>query len=69
MTEEVVVHDEAFQPVVIIQLMRNYDLMLALLSTFDPEKAKALVEMHERGEYFCPAPAFVEYGESDEEVS
>lgn len=59
-------NEESFKPVMLIQSMRTYDLMLALLSSIDADKAKTVVEMHERGEYFCPAPAFVEYGGDSE---
>jgi hypothetical protein len=44
--------------VIIIQLMRIYDIMLAQLSMANPEKAKQLVELHEQGLSFMPAPAF-----------
>jgi hypothetical protein len=49
-----------FQPVLLIQLMRLYDVQLALLSAIDPDKAAALVDMHARGDTFCPAPAFID---------
>jgi hypothetical protein len=52
--------------VVIIQLMRLYDVQMALLSCYDPEKAGMLAEMHERGMSFTPPPAFAE--ELDEET-
>jgi hypothetical protein len=58
---------ENFQPVVLIQLMRLYDVQLALLAAIDPEKASTLVEMHERGQTFCPAPAFVEYEDTNDD--
>lgn len=52
-----------FQPVVLIQLMRLYDVQLAMLSMLNEEKAEILRAMHERGQTFCPPPAFVEYEE------
>ncbi len=51
---------ENFGTVVIIQLMRLYDVQMALLSCYDPEKAGMLAEMHERGLSFTPPPAFSE---------
>lgn len=55
-----------FGPVVLIQLMRLYDIQLALLSIQDPIKAQQLVEMHEQGLTFAPAPSFaVEQNEND----
>lgn len=56
-----------FQPVVLIQLMRLYDVQLAMLSMMSEEKAEILRAMHERGQTFCPPPAFVEYEENDEQ--
>lgn len=53
-------HPDNFGPVVLIQLMRTYDLLLALLSIHDPEKALQLSEMHEKGLSFTPAPVFSE---------
>ena len=44
--------------VIIIQLMRLYDIMLAQLSIDSPQKAAQLVEMHEKGMSFMPAPSF-----------
>lgn len=55
-----VFHDENFQPVVLIQLTRLYDVGLALLSVFEPEKAAAMAAAHEKGEVFSPAPAWKE---------
>lgn len=55
-----------FGAVVIIQLMRLYDVQMALLSCYDAEKAGTLAEMHERGLSFTPPPAFSE--ELDEDV-
>ncbi len=59
-----------FGAVVIIQLMRLYDVQMALLSCYDPEKAGMLAEMHERGLSFTPPPAFSEeLSDADEEDS
>ncbi|QGH79339.1 hypothetical protein SEA_LIMPID_3 [Streptomyces phage Limpid] len=44
--------------VIIIQLMRLYDIMLAQLSIDSPQKAAQLVEMHDKGLSFMPAPSF-----------
>jgi hypothetical protein len=44
--------------VLIIQLMRVYDLLLAQLSIDSPSKAEQIVEMHEKGLSFMPAPSF-----------
>lgn len=49
---------ENFNMVLLIQMMRTYDLLLALLSVQDPNKAAQLAEMHEQGLTFTPAPAF-----------
>ncbi|AVD99211.1 hypothetical protein SEA_BILLNYE_6 [Streptomyces phage BillNye] len=51
---------ENFGPVVIIQLMRLYDVQMALLACHDPEKAGILAEMHEKGMSFTPPPAYSE---------
>jgi hypothetical protein len=56
-----------FGPVVIIQLMRLYDVQMALLSCYDSEKAGMLAEMHERGMSFTPPPAFAEPSEEIDE--
>lgn len=59
---------ENFGPVVIIQLMRLYDVQMALLSCYDPEKAAMLAKMHEEGISFTPPPAYSEVmNEEDEE--
>lgn len=47
-----------FQTVMLIQMMRTYDILLALLAVQDPQKAIQLSEMHEKGLTFTPAPAF-----------
>ncbi|XAO35202.1 hypothetical protein SEA_FRANCOB_2 [Streptomyces phage Francob] len=47
-----------FNVVMLIQMMRTYDVLLALLSIQDPIKAAQLSEMHEQGLTFTPAPAF-----------
>lgn len=45
---------DVFQTVLLIQLARIYDALIAGL----PEKqAKALLDMHEHGEFMCPHPA------------
>lgn len=49
---------ENFNMVLLIMLMRLYDINLALLSIHDPQKATQLVEMHEKGLSFAPHPAF-----------
>lgn len=54
---------ENFSAVTVIMLMRLYDLQLALLSSVNPEQAKYIVELHERGQSFAPAPAFAEYSD------
>lgn len=47
-----------FNVVMLIQMMRVYDVLLALLSVDNPQKAAQLAEMHEKGLTFTPAPAF-----------
>lgn len=49
---------ENFNMVLLIQMMRVYDILLALLAVQDPTKATQLAEMHEQGLTFTPAPAF-----------
>jgi hypothetical protein len=49
---------ENFQMVLLIQMMRTYDILLAILSIQDPRKAMELAAMHEKGLTFTPAPAF-----------
>lgn len=51
-------NQESFQPVVIIQLMRLYDLMMALLVETNPVTAAKIKAMHEAGLSWCPPPAF-----------
>lgn len=51
---------ENFQMVVLIMLMRLYDINLALLSVHDPVKATQLAALHEQGKSFTPHPAFIE---------
>jgi hypothetical protein len=34
--------------------MRNYDLLLALVSAANPERADEIYNAHERGEHFNP---------------
>lgn len=57
---------ENFNQVTLIMLMRLYDLQLALLSSVNPEQAQYIVQLHECGQSFAPAPAFVEYAEPDD---
>ena len=49
---------ENFSAVTVIMLMRLYDLQLALLSSVNADQAKYIVDLHERGLSFAPAPAF-----------
>jgi len=49
---------ENFNVVLLIQMMRVYDILLALLAVESPHKAAQLAEMHEQGQTFTPAPAF-----------
>lgn len=56
-------NDDAFSPdnfqmVMLIQMMRTYDILLALLSIHDPERAIQLAEMHEKGLTFTPHPKY-----------
>jgi hypothetical protein len=39
-------------------MMRTYDILLALLSIHDPERAIQLAEMHEKGLTFTPHPKY-----------
>jgi len=56
-----------FNFVVLVQLMRLYDVGMALLSCYDPSKADTLAQMHERGLSFTPNPAFSVLDEDDAE--
>jgi hypothetical protein len=47
-----------FQMVLLIQMMRTYDILLALLAVQDPQKAVELAGMHEKGLTFTPNPSF-----------
>lgn len=49
---------ENFNKVMLIQTMRIYDLLLALLSIENPQKAAQIAEMHEAGLTFTPEPSF-----------
>lgn len=60
-----VFHDDNFNPVVLIQLTRLYDVGLALLSVFDADKASRMAQAHANGEVFSPAPAWTVDDESD----
>jgi hypothetical protein len=53
-------HPNNFGPVLLIQMMRLYDIGIALLSVQDPVKAEQLILMHEQGITFTPAPAFAQ---------
>lgn len=53
-------------PVILIMLMRLYDINMAFLSVVNEDKAKMLVALHERGQSFAPAPSWVPYEEPDE---
>jgi hypothetical protein len=35
---------------------RMYDVLVAILATHSPDKAKELYDMHERGEFIFPPP-------------
>lgn len=59
---------ENFNTVLLIMLMRLYDINLAQLAIDSPHKAQQLAEMHEKGLTFTPAPAFSMEVE-DEETS
>jgi len=48
---------ENFQTVMLIQMMRTYDVLMAFLSVMDAEKAEILAGLHEKGLTFCPNPS------------
>jgi hypothetical protein len=48
---------ENFQTVMLIQMMRTYDVLMAFLSVMDAEKAEILAGLHEQGLTFCPNPS------------
>jgi hypothetical protein len=58
--EESGFHPNNFEPVVLIQLTRLYDVGMALLAAVDVEKAKGLALLHSRGDFATPPPAFKE---------
>ncbi|QNN99108.1 hypothetical protein SEA_FAUST_2 [Streptomyces phage Faust] len=60
---------ENFQTVLLIQMMRTYDILLALLAVESPQKAQQLAEMHAAGFTFTPPPAFSEEEEHAEETN
>lgn len=52
---------EVFQPVVIIQLNRIYDVLMSILAETSPRGAKmaeALNKLHEAGRFLSPPPAY-----------
>jgi hypothetical protein len=51
--------------VIIIQLMRIYDIMLTQLSLIDAEKAQELLKLHEQGLSFMPNPSFAVFEGED----
>lgn len=57
---------ENFNTVLLIQMMRTYDILLALLSVHDPVKAEQLALMHEQGLTFTPHPKFSMEEDNDE---
>jgi hypothetical protein len=46
-----------FNTVVLIQLARIYDVMLALLTNVNPEQGRQIAAMHEAGQFLGAAPA------------
>ena len=56
--ENSVFHPDNFNPVVLIQLARLYDVGMAFLATIDKDYAMHLAELHARGEFATPPPAF-----------
>lgn len=51
---------EELLTLLLIQEMRNYDVMIHLLMHFDEEVAKQLVEKHEKLEQWGPLPFILE---------
>jgi hypothetical protein len=58
---------ENFNFVVLVQLMRLYDVGMALLSCYDAQKADTLARMHEAGLSFTPNPAFSVFEDEDDD--
>ena len=54
--EESYVEDNYLQVSIIMQ-MRLYDVMMSILGKADAKMAQDLMDMHAKGEYFCPPPA------------
>lgn len=46
-------------PVLVIQLSRVYDVLIALLRVENPEVAKNIVAEHRRGNLLSPPPTYV----------
>lgn len=46
-------------PVLVIQVCRVYDVLVALLRTQNPEVAKEIVATHARGGLYSPPPMFI----------
>jgi hypothetical protein len=51
---------EEILTLLLIQSMRNYDILMHLLKHFDTESARGLVEAHEKMELWGPPPFTVE---------
>lgn len=49
--------EENLELVTFIQLTRVYDVLMALLTEQNPEKAQALHDLHERGDFITSPPA------------
>lgn len=56
-------------PVILIMLMRLYDTQMTILGAAQPDLAAKLLDMHTRGEYFCPPPALAYTKEGEESES
>lgn len=51
---------EELLTLLLIQQMRNYDVLMQLLFHFDEESAKQLLQMHEKLEQWGPLPFILE---------
>lgn len=51
---------EELMTLLLIQMMRNYDVLMHLLKHFDQESAQELLEKHEKLEQWGPLPFLLE---------
>lgn len=55
-----------FNTVLLIQVSRLYDVMMAFLATVNPQKAQELYDLHESGQYLTAPPALALASDDEE---